>query len=168
MEPVDVQTARERLGIVSTHRDAEIERLITAARLRVEALSQTILVPRTITEPVYLDYGVTRAAKISAWPITDVVKVSYVDADFNPVDFTDFNVVSQRRPSWIVPVTAWPSDMQAPVAQIEAGRTDFEIPETLIQAILVLVGLWFDDHEGNHNVPPAVLDLCSAHARLLI
>lgn len=170
-EPISVETARARLGIVSAHRDAEIAMLISAAREHVEDLSQTILVARQVSEPVR---SLSGKILLDAWPVSGVVKVTYVDGDGNEQEILPAALRLERslRPQRIAPATGtvWPADASEVVAIVNAGFAGSAAdpyPPKLIQAILVLVGMWFEDHEGAKPVPQQVRDLCHGFRRVL-
>lgn len=170
-EPITVATARARLGIVSDHRDAEIAMLISAAREHVEDLAQTVIVAREVREPIAALSG---KVHLSAWPVTGVVSIEYVDGDGNEqtIDAAAVRLGRALRPQTLEPATgtSWPADAAECFAVIEAGFEGDEIdpyPPKLLQAILVLVGLWFDDHEGVKPVPQQVRDLCAGYRRMI-
>lgn len=170
-EPISLEAARQRLGIVSTHRDAEIAMLISAAREHVEDLAQTVIVAREVREPIRALDGVIR---LDAWPVTALTRIEYVDADGadQVIAAADVRLGRALRPQTLEPKGAfsWPGSASHAVAVLQAGFAGSAAdpyPPKLIQAILALVGCWFEDHEGVRPVPVQVRDLCHGFRRVL-
>lgn len=164
-EPVTVEVARGRLGIVSTHRDAEIEMLISAAREQVEDLSGHILTLRDIFEPLARVSGAS--VELATYPVKAIRRLIYIDGDGNEAEVAagDLRLASSIRPLRLAPAVggSWPSDCNSPIAVLQAGyagTSDDPFPPALIQALLTLVGLWFEDHAGEKPIPQQVRDLC--------
>ena len=170
-EPISLEAARQRLGIVSTHRDAEIAMLISAAREHVEDLAQTVIAAREVREPIRALEG---AVRLDAWPVTALTKIEYVDADGldQEIAAADVRLGRALRPHSLEPKGAfvWPVGATHAVAVLQAGFAGTALdpyPPKLIQAILALVGCWFEDHEGARPVPVQVRDLCHGFRRVL-
>lgn len=172
-EPVSVEIARGRLGIVSTHRDPEIQMLISAAREAVEDMSGHILVRRDVFEP--LAALSLPAVDLATWPIKEIKRISYIDGDGNEAEVAgaDLRNISSMRPGRLAPLAgaSWPSDCNSPIAVVDAGYDGTEAdpyPPKLIQCILVLVGLWFEDHAGQQPIPDQVRALCATARSWLV
>lgn len=164
-EPVTVEVARGRLGIVSTHRDDEIAMLISAAREQVEDLSGHILMRRDIFEPLARVSG--DRVELATFPVKAIKRLIYFDGDGNEAEVVaaDMRLASSLRPLRLAPAIggSWPADCNSPVVVLDAGYegdADDPYPPSLIQALLTLVGLWFEDHAGEKPVPQQVRDLC--------
>lgn len=164
MSIVTVETARKRLGLAATadHRDEEIQALLDAAEGHVEDLSGHILERRAIAVPVIAAGGL---AEIFAWPIVSVDALAYRDG--NGVDqvgnVADLRIQDAFRPARIaIGEGSWPADYHSNgVATVTAGYANVEdVPAKLVQAVLVLVGQWFEDPTGERPISPHVKALC--------
>lgn len=171
-EPVDVATARGRLGIVSTHRDVEIGMLISAAREQIEDLSGHILVRRTIFEglPRLVDQP-----SLASWPIKALTRLIYTDAhgEEQEIAGASLRLANSTRPARLAPLVgeAWPGDVYSPIVVVDAGYDGDDadpFPPKLIQALLTLVAVWFEDHEGTKPIPQQVLDICTTARAWLV
>ena len=176
-EPVSVAEAKSRLGIRTDHRDDEIARLIKAARGQIETYTGRALVRRTFVEPVALDQ---KPVRISPVPVHSVTAFRYLDGAGDLVDLDDVPRVFRMAVGYcLFPAsgTSWPGLGAEGYAEVEfvAGfgkgadglPVDAEpVPDTLIQAMLLLVSNWFENHEGAVvgsgavELPFGVRDLC--------
>jgi uncharacterized phiE125 gp8 family phage protein len=162
-EPITPEIARGRLGLVSTHRDADLQTLIAAARAEVEDLSGVTIVQREVRERLSA-FG--DPLILSTQPVVELTAVEYVDADgVGQVVAPDARLVNRGRGWALKPAinAAWPGDAdQIEVVMLAgyAGTEDDPYPPKLIQAILVLVQVWFEDQAGGRDIPQVVRDLC--------
>lgn len=162
-EPITPEVARGRLGLVSTHRDAEIAALISAAREYVEDLTGVTLVQREIREHVS-SFG--DPIVLATRPIVDIVGVEYLDGDGVLQNISDARLIYRGRSVQLAHVFngSWPADAQEIVVVLQAGyagTAEDPYPPKLIQAILVLVQVWFEDQAGGREIPTVVADLCA-------
>ncbi len=163
----DLGAAKARLGIRTNARDAEIASLLGAAIEHVEDLSGHLLTRRAHTqngtgwrgnEPIALHVA----------PVHAVTKVSYLGSTGAPAEVASPFLVNYAPPARVFPAlgTAWPSAPYGYAVEVDAGFPAGEVPEQLIQAVLLLVGHWFENHEavvvGTSAVelPIGVKDLC--------
>ena len=172
-EPVDVATAKGRLGIASNHRDTEIEMLISAAREEIEDLSGHILMRRDVFEA--LPRVEEPCFEVCAWPVREIKRLIYVDdaGEEQEIAGADLRKVNSMRPVRIGPLVnaSLPTDIHNHVIVVTAGYLGDEAepyPPKLIQALLVLVGLWFEDHEGQKPIPQQVRDVCASARAWLV
>lgn len=176
-EPVTLEEAKRHLGVRSPMRDDEIAGLIIAARERVEGYTGRALVRREVVQvvdrfdadgPFVCDLG----------PVHRVVAVEYLSGGAM-VELADaFVPVGPIGNQWhIYAGGAWPVLGPRGVAQVRyvAGFGPLEpdgegdvvpVPEMLVRAMLLLVGTWFENHEGAVvgtsvvELPFGVKDLC--------
>lgn len=175
-DPLTVQQARERLGLASTHRDAEIQDLLDAAIEKVERLSGHILVRRTVTLEFASFPAATAQFRIDRFPVRGLTSVSYLDLEGVEQTLVGARLVggAVRAPRLYPAVgETWPSGGDAIYVVLDAGYDAAEgeglipYPDLLVQAVIALVGAWFEDHEGKRNVPAQVLNICGGFRRKL-
>src|SRR5437868_2380431 len=95
-EPVTLEQAKAALGVRSDHRDAEIERLIPAARAQVEAYSMAILTRREVTQYLvrFPQTGCGRGGlSLTAWPVVELVECGYLDGQGTAATIADGRLV---------------------------------------------------------------------------
>ena len=183
-EPVSLAEAKKHLGVRSDFRDGEIARLVVAARERIELYTGRALVRRTIVDTLtaFTDGG--RPASFALGPVHRVKAVRYVATEGGLVDLDPVPlVVGPVGHRWLMCRAAgqsWPSLGPSGVVQVEyvAGFGAVEpgggdtvgvvvpVPQLLVQAMLMLVGTWFENHEGAVvgtsavELPFGVKDMC--------
>jgi uncharacterized phiE125 gp8 family phage protein len=164
MSIVTVEKARSRLGLAATanHRDEEIQDLLNAAEGHVEDLSGHILERRQVTVPLV---PVDGEAAIFAWPIATVDALSYRNGNGVQVDQADPGlVIADGFQPWRIQVgvAPWPGDYSGSGrVTVTAGYADLaDVPPKLVQAVLLLVGQWFEDPTGERPISPQVKSLC--------
>ena len=164
MSIVTVEKARSRLGLAATadHRDEEIQDLIDAAEGHVEDLSGHTLKRRAIEVPLV---PVDGEAMVFAWPIVSIDGLTYRNGNGVQVDVdgAGLTVSDGFRPWRIqVGVQGWPADYAGSGrVTVTAGYATLEdVPPKLIQAVLLLVGQWFEDPTGERPISPQVKALC--------
>src|ERR1700716_540555 len=169
VEPVDLAGAKAHLRVDISDDDALIQWLIVAARDYVERASGLSLL--TQTWKLYLDRW-PRAGVMEFWPwaappstillprfpVQSVTSVQWFGSDgsTNTVASTDYAVDLVRRPPRIVPVVGnfWPSMSLVPqngvVVTFAAGfgAQPLTMPPTLRQAMLLLLGTWYENRES--------------------
>lgn len=173
---VSLETAKKRLGIVSDHRDDEIQMLIDAAIPHIENEAQYYLQRRVIHEP--LD-DLVSAVDLMSWPVSSVSSINYIadDGAFHQID--DARLISNKKPAFLMPAIgkAWPADVDlkltASIIVGHVGSNDDPYPAQLIQAILLLVGHWFENHEAvvvgtiAADLPIGISDICYQFRKVL-
>lgn len=184
-EPVSLEDAKKFLGVRTDHRDDEIVRNIAAARGLVEDMSGVVLARRVILDP--LDGFGGSPVRLARRPVNQVLGVRYLDANGELQEMLPAPRVVQLAvgpvllptgsAGWpVVPIAAGMSTGYVEV-ELDAGYGDpvdgvgdevegKPVPEQLVHAILLLVGHWFENHEGAvvgttaAEVPLGVKDLC--------
>lgn len=177
-EPITLEEAKKHLGVRTDFRDAEIAGLIVAARERVEGYTGRALYRREVVQ--VLDAFAPDGGPIvcELGPVHKVVGVRYV-APGGLVDLDDaFAPVGPIGNRWhIYAGGSWPVLPARSVAEVryiagfgpleEGGEGEVApIPQMLVRAMLLLVGTWFENHEGAVvgtsviELPFGVRDLC--------
>lgn len=154
-EPVTLAEAKTHLRVDYSTEDAYITALIVAAREYCEQITGRCLAQRTFTAtldefPAYgADIVVPRA------PLVSVQSLSYRDGNGVAVTMTantDYRVTTSVLPGRIrLPVTtgAWPATRRiddAVTIAFTAGAAT--APATAKQAMLLLIGHWFENRES--------------------
>lgn len=183
-EPVSLAEAKKHLGVRTDFRDDEISSLVVAARERVEAYTGRALVRRDLVqalagsasgrdqspEPIYFELG----------PVHAVKAVRYLSASEGMVEFvTPFQAIGPIGNRWLLHMVDGPGpslrssaftqiEYVAGFGPLEPGGVGAEVPvpRMLVQAMLLLVGSWFENHEASVvgtsavELPFGVKDLC--------
>jgi uncharacterized phiE125 gp8 family phage protein len=164
VEPVDLATVRQRLGIVSGHRDSEIQSLITAAREQVETLSHTVIALR---EVVIEAECFINPQPISIKPARSIIRVTWLDENGVRIEqpSNQFRISGLFRSQKIVALPSLipnfsGSEIQYTVTAGYGGDQSEQCPNALIQAIISLVGFWFDNSKVEGDLPTQVMTLC--------
>jgi uncharacterized phiE125 gp8 family phage protein len=153
-EPLTLADARLHLRLDTADEDTYVSALITAARQWVELkTSRTMLttswllsLPEWPTGPIYLPNG----------PLQGITSVQYLDDNGETQDLDDglFVVDQYNVPPRLVlaPSQSWPSiTSQAGAIQVQydSGWPDAEsVPGPLKQAMLLLIGHWYEHREA--------------------
>ena len=172
-DPVSLEEAKDHCRFPYDDEDNLIVGLIKAATASVEKHTGLALITQTweyrrdeFERPLLLTDATltgTRPIRIPISPIQSVNSFSYVDADGETtvlydsvgspvVDTGEIAIDLHSRPARIVPLAnvTWPTSMYAAnslVIQVVAGFGDHpdSVPAPLKQAILLLVGHWFQN-----------------------
>lgn len=172
VEPISVADAKKRLGIRNDQRDDEIAALIAAARGQIEDYSGRLLVRRShqingtgpfMSGPIAIDVA----------PVHSLVKVEWQDADGVVAEVEGSFLSAFVWPPRVFPLsgTAWPSASLGYAVTVDAGYDNaaedesLHVPPQLMQALLLLVGHWFENHEAvvmgsAMELPLGVADIC--------
>jgi uncharacterized phiE125 gp8 family phage protein len=146
-EPVTLTEAKLHLREDGTDQDSLIEGLITAAREYVESTGR-LLMPCVVRQ--YFDEFPCR---LSPLPIRSIASVNYLDSDGDSQTVTDYTADIVSEPARIQePESGWPTTddvINAVWVDINAGYTSAAtVPRALKQAILLLVGHWYENREA--------------------
>lgn len=159
IEPVTLDTARQHLRIDSTEEDESIERLNSAARRWVERASGRALIQQT-WEMTLDCWPITSVLELPKPPLMAVNSIKYIDTA------TPGNVLTLSATQYIADVTtqpgrvslvingSWPTSALRPIGGVVInfdagyGATVKDVPETYIQAILVLLSDGFENRES--------------------
>ncbi|HNW09988.1 MAG TPA: head-tail connector protein [Candidatus Rifleibacterium sp.] len=155
-EPVTLAEAKVHLRIIDdTEQDSLIEALIGVAREYAENVTGRALITRTVTA-VCDAFPVGDSIELPVGPLVDVTSVNYTDTDATTTAFADYTADDYSQPPRIVlnDSASWPSANLAPVNPISIvyragfGSSGADVPKTIRQAILLLVGHWFENREA--------------------
>lgn len=182
-EPVTLDEAKAHCRVEITADDSLITALIVAARQVVETLTKRCLV--TTTFDLTLEYFPPGPAlqqssgriRIPNPPLQSVTTLKYYDSEGTLAtwDASNYRVLA-GTPGSIVPVynEDWPTIREQPeavVVRYVAGYGDAEdVPQSLKQAVLLLVGHWYENREAANvnaaatELPLAVKALCDSEA----
>lgn len=148
-EPVTLAEARAHCRVLSTDEDALFDGFIIAAREWVENFTGHILVQREVTQRL----SCFRHPRLFAWPIADdaTVTATYVDSDGATQPLTGARLIFGN--GWAELATAfgsaWPISYGPATITVEAGyATADDVPQSMKQAILLLVGTYYAQRES--------------------
>lgn len=155
-EPVDLIEAKVHLRVDVEDDDDLIEGLITAARQHIELVTQRALI--TQTWEYVLDAFPAAEIRLPRPPLQLVGSIVYKLEDGTEVtlDPSTHIVDTKAEPGLIVPAVGetWPTDTLYPTGAItieyDAGYGDIaaDVPMGLRQAILLIVGHWYENRES--------------------
>ncbi len=163
---VDIATVKRHLLLDHDDQDVDIDRLVRAAVLTVEADAHVALVSGEFE--LKLPKLPTNAGPIR-FPIkpvdlTTAPTVEYLDEDdITLLSYTDFRVDEYHNPVQLVPTAAyWPRTNGALIT-FHVGASVCDIHPALIQAVLIVIAALFE-HRGDEQ---RTLDLPSEYWRMI-
>lgn len=155
-EPVSLPEARSHLRVTGDDEDALIQSLIVAAREWCERFQQRAYV--TQTRRLTIDrWPRIRTIHLPCPPLQSVERIAYTDADGeqHEMDAAGYMVDTDAEPGRIVLArgSGWPAGELRPASGVAivyvAGYGAPEaVPQRVKQAILLLVGHWYEHREG--------------------
>ncbi|NML88753.1 hypothetical protein HHL26_06690 [Sphingobium sp. TB-6] len=173
-EPLDLDEVKLHLRVVRDAEDALIGGLITAAREWVENFTGQLLVPLEITQR----FDAFCNLALHAWPIAAdaVIAVTYVDSAGETQNIGDARLVVGNASADVAPAmgSVWPTTYGPVGVTVTAGYSDAAaVPQSLKQAMLLLIGSWYNNRESVSErplteVPMAVEMLCMPYRLRLI
>lgn len=148
-EPITLEEAKNHCRVLSADDDDLIASLIIAAREWVENYTGHILVLRDVTQR----FSSFARPRLFAWPIADdaTVTATYVDSDGATQPLTGARLIFGN--GWAELATAfgstWPTSYGPATITVEAGyATADDVPQSMKQAILLLVGTYYAQRES--------------------
>lgn len=155
-EPVTVEEAKQHLNYDFDDRDDQIGALISAARTHVED-SCHIVVAEALFE--YADEGFPDAGiEIPRFPLLDVESLKYDDSDGaeQTVLEADYYVDASGKFGVVYPASSWPTArdrtnsmrVRFTAGYSMASGDEHLMPAWVKQAILLVVGHWFEHRAG--------------------
>lgn len=166
-EPVTLAEAKLHTRVDNTDENALIEALITASREYCENITGRAFATQTLE--AYRDYFPRYHDRFElplAAPLQSVTSVKYKGSDGNETTMTadtDYIADTESDVGGIVlPYGAtWPSFTKYTVNPIKiryvVGYTDDNsIPKSIKQAMLLLIGNWYENREATGDVSPAI------------
>lgn len=155
-EPVTLMEAKQHLRVEDTDEDAFITSLITTAREYCEAVQNRAYM--TQTWELWLDDWPDKAyIAIPKPPLQEIVSVKYFDTSGKEYVFpeSEYIIDNKNQPGGLALAygKGWPSATLRPANGIcvtfTAGyKTADEVPARVKQAILLLVGHWYENREA--------------------
>lgn len=178
-EPVSLTEAKNHLRIDLTDDDSLISALIVAAREHAEAITRRAFITQTLKLSLDAFPANNGPIYVPMPPLQSVNSLKYFDTDGVEQTLTegaDFLVDAESEPGRITPApdTGWPATQSRPNAvsvEFVAGFGDAsKVPQGIKQAILLMVGHWYENREavtmqGNNagELPMAVDSLLMMH-----
>lgn len=168
--PVTLAEAKAQCRVDSSDEDALLNGLIAAATNHVEEYLGRALMTQTwrLTSDEFSDSMLLRRG-----PVQSVTSLKYYDIDgvLQTVSTDDYTPDLSHDPQWIVKNTnaTWPATLDAiDVVQITFVSGYAILPAAIKQAVLLLIGQWFDQRSDVTErpmiaMPNAVEALLSNH-----
>lgn len=178
-EPVSLTEAKNHLRVDLSDDDSLISALIVAAREHAEAITRRAFITQTLKLSLDAFPANNGPIYVPMPPLQSVNSLKYFDTD--GVEQTlnegkDYLVDNESEPGRITPApdTGWPATQNRPNAvsvEFVAGFGDAsKVPQGIKQAILLMVGHWYENREavtmqGNNagELPMAVDSLLMMH-----
>ncbi|MGE5553301.1 MAG: head-tail connector protein [Betaproteobacteria bacterium] len=174
VEPVTLQEAKAHLRIDGTEEDALITALITAAREYCEACQSRAYLEQT-WELVLDAFPKEAYIELPRPPLRSIVSVKYIDKDGAETtwDPTNYVVDTASQPGRLVLAygKTWPAVTLRPAGvrvQYKAGygTAASAVPARVRQAMLLLIGHWYE-HRETVNIGNIVTEIPMAAEALL-
>lgn len=178
-EPVTLTEAKNHLRVDLSDDDSLISALIVAAREHAEAITRRAFITQTLKLSLDAFPANNGPIYVPMPPLQSVNSLKYFDTDGMEqtlTEGTDFLVDNESEPGRITPApdTGWPATQNRPNAvsvEFVAGFGDAsKVPQGIKQAILLMVGHWYENREavtmqGNNagELPMAVDSLLMMH-----
>jgi uncharacterized phiE125 gp8 family phage protein len=166
-EPLTLAEAKTHLKVDYTADDTYITTLIVAARKQVEEYTNLSLIDTTYEQAFD---GFPKSDRLNPhqslvlWrsPLISVTSVVYTaeDGTSTTESSSNYAVDTYRKPPSVSPVYgySWQSAQDIPasvVVTFRAGYADADsVPEPIKQAMLLMIGAWYDNREDSvYNLP---------------
>lgn len=156
LEPVTLAEAKVHCRIDVDDDDALVASLISTAREHLEQTSRP-RVAMTAQRWLYVadEWPTSGTIELRPYPLLSVAEVRYTDADGaeTTIASTEYQVDTLSTPGRLHMLNGWPSATLAPLngLQIEFtagyGEDVLSPPMALRQAVLLLVGHWYENRE---------------------
>jgi len=160
-EPVPLAEAKAYLRVDDDAEDGLIATLVTAARLHVEATAGRALLTQT-WRAVLDAWPAERSVRLPVMPLASLVAVTAYDAAGQAHALAPGQFQIEPAPARLLlpPAIAGLPALRARLGiEIDYlagyGDTAADVPADLKQALLVLVGAWFE-HRDSASAPPPV------------
>ena len=167
VEPFLLADAKLHLKVLTTNEDALITDMITAAREEVEKYCNISLVEQTIEEsfpcfPVAENYNMLSSLWLSVSPLISIDSISYIDTDgvSQPLATTVYDLDDKQKPGKVTlkfnqtwPATAKIENAVTVTYKAGFGATAADVPQSIKQAMLLMLGNWFEKREDDPQTP---------------
>ena len=153
-EPVTLTEAKAHMYVDTTDDDTLITTLITSARLYAENFTRRAFITQTIT--ARYDYFPC-FFEVEKPPLASVSSINYLDTTGNStlLAASGYDVDIYATPARITQAygTTWPSTRAdvpntVTVVYIAGYGVGSAVPETIKQAILMMIGHWYENRES--------------------
>jgi uncharacterized phiE125 gp8 family phage protein len=153
-EPVSLIEAKQHCRIDSTDDDGLLAGYIIAARIYCEGETRRAFV--TQTWDFSIDYGwpLSHRIELPLGKVQSVTSVSYVDTDgaSQTLSGSLYTAKTNKASAYIVPAynATWPDvrgQVDAITVRYVAGWLAPEVPQDIRQAMLLLIGAWYEHRE---------------------
>lgn len=171
--PVTVDDVKANSRIDGDDENVLIAGLISAAVARAEMETGRAFAPQTWR--MVVDQFPAGEIVIPLGPIAGHVEITYADADGGEqvVPPDDYTVDTASADGRVIPTGSWPTaagTVGSVAVQFEVGA---DCPEDVRQAILLMVGHWFEHREDASDkplaaIPYGVTALLSLHRRMFV
>ena len=171
-EPVSLETVKEHLRIDLDTEDALLELYLATAREKAEGLAWRAFITQTL-ELILDEWPADGFLKLPRPPLQSVVSVKYLDKDGVEATWTDYQVDARSEPGKIyfksTPSTAlYPSGAIAVRFTAGYGDAPTDVPQTMSQAMLMLIGHWYENREATTGNNYQVFEVPLGPKRALI
>ncbi len=171
LEPVTLVQAKQFIRVSDTAEDSFITTLITAARLHVEGVTGRALIAQS-WRVICDDWPHDRIVVLPLSPMISLTAITAYDENGTPVSLAmaQFQPETKVTPARIFlpsPVAGSPVLREHSGIEIDYvagyGSAQSDIPADLVQAVLSLVGYWFENRDavviaGSGSVVPSGFD----------
>jgi len=157
LEPISLSDAKDHLRVDITTDDALIEGYIAAAREYAENVTRRALITQTL-EYVLDGWPSGVEIQLPRPPLQSVTSVKYVDDDDVEHTFapSNYHAVTAGQPGRIVlgEDSSWPTDDLRPGGAITIrfvagyGNDPEDVPRLIRQAMMMMIGLLYENREG--------------------
>lgn len=153
-EPLSVELVKAQLRIDDSDEDAVIAMQIASARSVVESYLRARLINQTVR--LTLD-GFPSRIELPIWPVQSITTVKYDDTagDEQTIISTDYQLIESRKPNLVAPayLGTWPiarADFDSVRIEfvVGYGATGNDVPADIRQAMLMLIGDFFENREN--------------------
>lgn len=148
-EPLSPEEVKAHLRVETADEDALIDGLIAAARQHVELGCNRAVMPQT-WEGTFPDF---RSVRLAGGNVRSIDSIAYYDP--NDVEQTlaesDYRAILSE-PAKIAPADSWPATgdrIDAVTVTLSVGYSEDDgIPAAIKQAMLILIGGWYENREA--------------------
>lgn len=178
-EPITVAAAKAHCRVLHDDEDSAFTHLIAAARETVEKDTDIVIVERRITIP--FDRFANPLVLRKAWPIaaTANLAIDYTNLAGAAATVTGAQLFSMVWPAQVIPAigTSFPQAILQPESVrvgVNCGYAEGTVPFDLVQAMLMLIGHWYDNRETvivgtiSGEIALAYNHLIAPHARHIV
>lgn len=152
-EVVTLDEAKAQCRVVDTAEDGLIAGYILAARQYCESICGSAFMTQTL-DAVFDGFG---PLTLPRYPVQSITSVTYLDTNSvsQTLDAENYFLTSSLRPMHLITAygQSWPDTYRQPGAVTVRfvagyGSKPSDTPEPIRQAILMLVGHWFENRES--------------------